>query len=223
MMIYGWISGKTNLSGSIAGGIIAFTIYIEVGLPVLVYFLAFFLVGSLASKWQYQKKLSLDLAQENKGRRTAVHAFCNAGAALLFAQLTLLGYSNSIVHFSIACVFAAATSDTLSSELGNVLGSRHINILTLKPYQRGSDGAISMEGTLAGLAGSLLIALLYFLFTGGWFQGLLVLLIGLMANFFDSVLGVSLQRKGKINNNMVNLLATLFAGLLGYFFGILFT
>jgi len=222
MMFYGWKTGKTDLSGSLAGGLIAFSIYLGVGWPPLFYFLAFFLLGSLASKWQYQKKLSLDIAQEERGRRTAVHAFCNAGSGAFFSSLTFVGLPIELMHLSVAGVFAAATSDTLSSEMGNMLGSKYINILTLKEDRRGRDGVISWEGSAMGILGSAFIAGIYELIQMDWKGTSIVFFVGVISNLFDSFLGASLQRKGMLNNNTVNLLATFSAGLLGFIFGIIF-
>ena len=41
--------------------------------------LAFFVIGSAATKLGYRKKAAAKLAQEDKGRRGARHALANAG------------------------------------------------------------------------------------------------------------------------------------------------
>ncbi len=220
MMLYGYFSKKTDWTGSLSGGVIAFVIYFGTGLPGLIYFLLFFLLGSLASKWKYSKKFEMGFAQENQGRRTAVHAFCNAGAAAFFAMLILFDIDEELLHLSVACVFSAALSDTFSSEIGNVVGSKYFNVLTLKPDRRGKDGVVSLEGSLAGIMGSFIIALAFLIFNLHWMYFLLIFFSGLMANLLDSILGASLQKKGILNNHLVNLVSTFAAGLIGLTIGI---
>jgi uncharacterized protein (TIGR00297 family) len=103
---------------------------------------------------------------------------------------------------------AAATADTLSSELGTLLGRRFYNVVTFRSDRRGLDGVVSLEGTVAGAIGAGLIALVYA--TGHvWNTELIwILFAGITGNFIDSLLGAILERKGFIGNNAVNFLNT---------------
>ncbi len=113
----------------------------------------------------------------------------------------------------IAACFAAALSDTWSSELGNAHGSRFYEVLSGKPGQRGNDGVVSSEGSLAGLIGSGLIAVLYGLFKE-WGSAVVVIgVAGLVGNVTDSLLGATLERQGRLGNHAVNFLATLAGAL----------
>ncbi len=108
---------------------------------------------------------------------------------------------------------ASATADTLSSEMGNIYGKRFVNILTFKLDKRGLDGVISLEGTLFGAVGAVIVGLVF-----GLSQHLPVLigqvaLAGIFGNVVDSVLGASLQRKGYMTNDTVNFANTLAAAL----------
>ena len=91
-----------------------------------------------------------------------------------------------------------------------------MNILTLKPDTKGLDGVVSIEGTLAGLAGSVLIALIYCLGFGWGIFALLVIISGTAGNLFDSLIGAGLERRGYIGNDLVNFLNTVFAALAAY-------
>jgi len=117
----------------------------------------------------------------------------------------------------LASSLAAATSDTLSSELGNVYGRKYIDILSFKKGKRGQDGVISLEGTLIGLIGAFVIALCYAI-SQGFDYALLITLAGFSGNLLDSVLGASLQRRKWLNNHTVNLCNTIFAALMAGFF-----
>ncbi len=110
--------------------------------------------------------------------------------------------------------FAAALSDTMSSEIGQLSGRRTVLITTWAPVPPGIDGGVSLTGTLAGLAGALLVAVL------GWAVGFyavpgiaFVTLAGLLGTLADSVAGATLERRGLLDNHAVNLLNTLVGAL----------
>lgn len=220
-MVY---SARTNkLTGPAAwtGGALGLLIFggsgwVGIGLLAL-----FFGLGSAASRWKVADKQRLGLAEANKGRRTAGQVLANAGVAGLLG-LTAWVYAAAapLAPLMLAGSFAAATADTLASELGNVYGRRYYNVLTWRPDVRGENGVVSLEGTGLGLAGSALIAGAYCACYGwgpafGW-----LVLAGTAGNFADSLLGATLERRQLVANNTVNLLNTLVgaavAGLLGW-------
>ncbi len=48
--------------------------------------------------------------------------------------------------------FVSKLSDTVSSEIGKAYGRSTYLITTLQPVPRGTEGAVSLEGTAAGVA-----------------------------------------------------------------------
>ena len=111
-------------------------------------------------------------------------------------------------------------ADTLSSELGMVYGRRHYNILTWKPDEKGQDGVVSFEGLLIGIAGSVVIAIIYIPGQPVSQSGssrvislLIIVLAGTLGNLADSLLGAFFERQGRLSNNIVNLLNTLTGAL----------
>jgi uncharacterized protein (TIGR00297 family) len=170
-------------------------------------------------------KRRLGLAEENKGRRTAGQVLANAGGAGMLGLLAWLAPATApLAGLMLAGSFAAATADTLSSELGNVYGRRYYNILTLRPDTRGLNGVVSLEGTALGLAGTAVLAAVYCLGSGSsWAAFGALLVAGTAGNLMDSVLGATVERRGWLGNNAVNFLNTLtgalVAGGLGYWLG----
>lgn len=219
--ILSFLAKKIDAWGSVVGGFIAYAIFLGGSWGGLLLLFTFFVLGSLASSWKYQYKYSKGLAEKNKGQRTAVNAYSNGGIAALCGILGAIFPENNIYPIMLAGSLAAATSDTLSSELGNVYGRKFINILNLKPGVRGQDGVISLEGTLIGLLGSAVIGLSYGATTGHYAEILPIVLAGFSGNIMDSILGASAQRWGWLDNHGVNLLNTLFAALCagGYYMG----
>ncbi|WP_197076817.1 DUF92 domain-containing protein [Hymenobacter terrenus] len=213
-MFYSWRANKLTPNAVWTGGGLGLLIYLGAGFTGLALLALFFGLGTAASGWRVADKRRLGLAEANKGRRTAGQVLANAGVAGL---LGLLGWQYPqvapICQLMLAGSFAAATADTLSSELGNVYGRRYYNIITLKPDTRGLDGVISLEGTLLGLAGSTVLASAYCL-SFGWVPAFWwLLLAGTVGNLSDSILGATLERRHYLANDAVNFFNTLIGAL----------
>jgi uncharacterized protein (TIGR00297 family) len=200
---------KLTLAGAATGAIVGLLMYKGAGLTGLIILAAFFISASWATKWQLAKKVAIGAAEENKGRRTAGQVLANGGvSALLGAATWFFPEYTSVITLMIAGSFAAATADTLSSELGMVYGRRFYNILTFKKEEPGPDGVVSIEGTLIGLVGAILIATVYSIGFGWGIGFCWICLAGFTGNLVDSILGATLERKGWIGNNVVNFLNT---------------
>lgn len=200
---------KLTLAGAITGAIVGALMYKGAGLTGLLILTTFFISAIWATKWQVAKKAAIGAAEENKGRRTAGQVLANGGVAALLGALSWWQPTYSpVFNLMMAGSFAAATADTLSSELGMVYGRRFYNILSFKKDQRGLDGVVSLEGTLIGLVGAILIAIVYSVGFGWSLSFCWIILAGFTGNLVDSVLGASVERKGLIGNNWVNFLNT---------------
>lgn len=213
-MGYSARAGKLTPAAVWTGGGLGLLIFLGSGFAGLALLALFFGLGTAASGWRVADKRRLGLAEENRGRRTAGQVVANAGVAGL---LGLLAWQLP-AHAPLACLmlaggFAAATADTLASELGNVYGRRYYNILTLRSDARGLNGVVSLEGTALGLAGTAALAAVYCL-GFGWGPAFSWLLVaGTAGNLMDSVLGAMLERRGYLSNNAVNFLNTLTGAL----------
>ncbi|MCB2408965.1 DUF92 domain-containing protein [Hymenobacter lucidus] len=208
-MVWSVRAGKLTWAGALTGGLLGVLIFLGAGFWGVGLLALFFLLGTLASAWKVAEKRRLGVAEENKGRRTAGQALSNAGVAALCGLLAWAFPEHSgLFQLMLAGSFAAATADTLSSELGNIYGRRYYNAWTFKPDTRGLNGVISLEGTLLGLAGSTLIAAVYCLGVG-WHRGFFWLLVaGTVGNLADSLLGATVERRHYVSNNAVNTLNT---------------
>ena len=206
---------KLTLIAAITGGIIASLIFLSSGFTGITMMAVFFILGSAATSWQLKTKQQQGLAEENKGTRTTVQVIANAGVAALLSICALIYPSDeTIINITIAATFASATADTLSSELGNVYGRKFFNIITFKKDQKGLNGVISLEGTLFGIAGSIVIATIYIIGFQQTIRELLFIIIaGTVGNVADSIIGATLERKGLLKNDAVNFINTLIAAL----------
>ena len=115
----------------------------------------------------------------------------------------------------LVAALAEATADTLSSELGEVLGGQPFLITTGQRVLPGTDGAVSLAGTLAGTMGACAVLLATAATIGLRPRAAIAAGAGALGGlFFDSLLGATLERRGWLNNDAVNFLSTLAAASL---------
>jgi uncharacterized protein (TIGR00297 family) len=207
--------GMVSRGGALGGFLVGTIIYICLG-PQGFAVLALFVVGgSLLTRLGYARKRHAGTAEAGGGRRGARNAIANAGVAVLCALLAAL---TSIDAFAAAFVasLGAAFADTAESEVGQLYGRAPRLITTFTTVQPGTDGAISLPGTLAGIAAaSLTAALGSALGLVGSAPMLLVALAAFLGTVVDSVVGALAPRFG---NELTNVLCTLVAAVLTLFF-----
>jgi uncharacterized protein (TIGR00297 family) len=203
---------KLTIGGAITGGIIALLIQYGAGSMNVILLATYFILAIVATNWKRKEKQQL--RKEETTKRDAWQVLANGGIAGLCGLAALMfPYNLPLYIFLLAASLSSALADTLSSELGTIYGKYFVNILTLKKDKKGLDGVVSFEGTLIGIAGSLVIALLYSVVSGWTYYSTIIVIAGTIGNIADSVLGASLERKRMIGNNTVNFLNTLIASL----------
>ncbi len=122
----------------------------------------------------------------------------------------LAGHVAPVVFlFAFAGSVATAMSDTLSSEIGSVFETPRL-ITTLEPVEPGTDGGVTWQGELAGLAGAAIVAgISYLLFPEVDATGAAIIVAaGFVGMTVDSLLGATLEGT-VLGNQGVNFLATL--------------
>jgi uncharacterized protein (TIGR00297 family) len=208
--------GMVSAGGALGGLVVGTAIFYCLG-PQGFAVLALFVVGgSLLTRLGYERKHHAGTAEAAGGRRGARNALANSGIAVACALLAAL---TSVEIFAAAFVAAvgAAFADTAESEVGQLYGRAPRLITTMRRVPAGTDGAITLPGTLAGLAAAALTAAL------GYVVGLLVgpapmlfvALAGFLGTVVDSLVGALLPRVG---NEITNVLCTLVAALLALVF-----
>ena len=150
---------------------------------------------------------------EGKHGRTASQVAANLGAGVI--AWALLHRANlTVAQTAMTAALAETAADTLASELGQLAQAPPRMLLTGKPADPGTDGAVSVPGTLAGVAGAALVVLTArWCFALPWAAVLVAFVSGVFGLFFDSLLGQLLERRGVLHNDAVNFLSTLAAAL----------
>jgi uncharacterized protein (TIGR00297 family) len=174
--------------------------------------LALFLLTFSATRFGRSKKAQLGVAEDKHGRNAAQVA-ANLGVAGL-AAAAALSFPSLGPWYAVAvtAALAEATADTLASELGEVLGGQPFMVTTFGRVPPGTDGAVSLAGTVAGTCAAVVVVLVAVLALGLSPGKALCAGLGAIAGFFvDSLLGATAERRGWLNNDAVNFLSTLAA------------
>lgn len=189
----------------------------------------YFLVGSGVTRIGMAQKEAQGIAEKRSGARgpenvwgsALTGALCALGVGILNSGFVLANSQSLIPSFQFLLLlgyvasFSTKLSDTCASEVGKAYGKSTFLITTLQPVPRGTEGAISVEGTLAGVGGSIAIALV------AWGVGLINLLgivwcvlAAFVATNLESVIGATLQSKYTwLTNEVVNILNTLIGAI----------
>jgi len=168
LALAGYFLRSVSFSGAIGGWLLGTILILGAGWPLYVALLAFFIIGTATTKLGYGRKARAGLAQEAGGRRGFSHAFSNVGVAAICAVAVsrvargpLAASEMEVLPlFMGIAALATAAADTTASEIGQLLGKRAFLPLTLRRVPVGTEGAISVEGTLAGLIAGFVVALL---------------------------------------------------------------
>lgn len=198
--------------GALAGAVIAFILIVAGGLWAFVPLIAVFVVTLLATRWRAERKRSIGIA-ERSGGRNAGQVIANLGAAGLcgLAAVVFPRYSGSLLLGAMA-VLAEAAADTVSSEAGQAVAAEPRLILGLARAPVGTNGAISLEGTFAGCIAASLVAWTATLCgVMAWRWAPIIAAAGAAGMLFDSVLGAGFENRGKMGNDAVNFVSTVFA------------
>lgn len=212
---------QITLSGAMAGFLLGVAVYMGYGYKSFLILFSFFVLGAMATRLGYARKLERGIAERRKGARSWQEAVANISPAAFFSVLVITTPYQKAFLMAMVAALAEAAGDTVASEIGKWLSARAYLITNLQPVRAGEDGGVSLPGTAAGFGASALVVILAWRL--GMFQGwsiLMTLAAAWAGNVTDSFLGAALERRGLVTNGFVNFLGSGFAGALALAWGL---
>jgi uncharacterized protein (TIGR00297 family) len=190
-------------SGALAGAVVAF-IFASRDLRIFWALLVVFVLTLAATRVRSSYKQQLRIAEDKKGR-SASQVMANLG----IAGVVLASSSASLSIILALAAMAELAADTTSSELGTAFPGKTVLITNWKTVSPGTNGGISIAGSLAGAFAGVIVAVCALaLHMTGLPEAALIVAAGSLGMLADSVLGATLERRGYLNNDLVNLVST---------------
>jgi uncharacterized protein (TIGR00297 family) len=241
LLTIGWIAPKKLLTpaGLLHGWLLGVLVWGSLGWQGYVVVLCYFLVGSAVTRIGMGQKEAAGIAEKRSGARGPENVWGSALTgtlcALGIAIVTTLSHFQvqiengswivSLLLLGFVASFSTKLSDTCASEVGKAYGKRTFLITTLQPVARGTEGAVSLEGTLAGVVGSAAIAFV------AWGVSLIDVLgvfwcfiAAFIATNIESLIGATLQTKiAWMTNEVVNILNTLIGAIVAILLALIWT
>ena len=180
--------GSLSVGGALAAMLLGGAVLYTRGgwwlLPLFVFFLSSTLIGKLLPV------SSVASDAKDKQTRDAVQVLCNGA---VYGAVAVAGGPPLLLLSALA----VATSDTWASEIGRYFRNPTYDIIGTERIPPGVSGGISFSGTIGGIAGAAVIALLGFWLVRGFVfdDYLLVTTFGTIGMLVDSVLGSVLQAR----------------------------
>lgn len=206
----------TGIAAAVGTGLIIGVL----GHPSWLFVLLVYMVSSFAAtKYRFDRKLEMGIAEGARGERTWKNVVANgAPPAAIAAVAGILpgAFPPGASGYVFLTAIAVAASDTLASEIG-VLSPRTVLIThPLKRVRPGTDGGVSLLGHAAALTASVYVAVIGYVVLSAVAPStlaasppymLLPVALGFLGCQVDSVMGATLELGGKITKGWVNFLS----------------
>jgi len=172
---------------------------------------AFTLLGFAVTRFRFHIKESRGLQEGVRGERTYRNVLANGLVPALVAIVAFAAGAQGSTLAAIAYIssVAVAAADTTASELG-VLSERTYMITTWERVPPGTNGGVSLNGTLWCILASAVASYVGWLVIMNRPFDLLVLIpaaMGVVGCMVDSVIGATLENRGLVGKLQVNFIA----------------
>ncbi|OMO92578.1 hypothetical protein COLO4_17478 [Corchorus olitorius] len=203
-----------SLSGICAAFLLGTLTWRAFGSPGFLLVASYFVIGTAVTKVKMAQKEAQGVAEKRKGRRGPGSVIGSSAAGCICAFLMIYGIGGEaftqLWRLGFVASYCTKLSDTASSEIGKAYGKTTYLVTNFQIVPRGTEGAVSVEGTLAGLVASILLASI------GCFMGeinvpeaVICVIASQIANLGESIIGAEFQGKEGfrwLNNDAVNII-----------------
>ena len=212
-----WL-GSAGILGTILWGCLSWQGWMSV--------VIYLLFGSLVTKIGFKFKKEQGIAEKRGGRRGPENGWGSAATGIFLDIMTKFNAAN-VVMFKVgfAASFAAKLADTFGSEIGKRFGKDTYLITSFKRVKRGTEGGISIEGTLASILGSIFMSfiMLRLSIISKKYHFIVVVVSGFLSTLSESIIGAKYQNKYKLSNELVNAIQTSIGSVFDIFALILYS
>lgn len=205
--------GSLNFSGAVAAfavGLFSLCASFRFGGVLIIFYLS----STKATRFRADIKARVEDGHDGpSGNRDAGQVLASSGPAVIASLVYWYLYrydspissilpDRSALNLFVMLFFAACSGDTFASELGSVLGSgAEKPFLIISPGRivpRGTNGGVTVAGTIASGVGGFVIGLSYYAMGPDWGLDQLALVLvgtlgGFIGSFLDSVIGSFFQ------------------------------
>ena len=231
-----------TFTGALASIFVGYTVGVFSSIEWLILLIAFTFVGLAVTRMDINEKNKHGLQEGNFGERSHKNVLGVGVPACIFAFLygvVLYGINHGMIDMpykatelaltvGFITTLTVAAADTVASEIG-IRDKKVWLITTFERVKRGTNGGVSVLGTVASVAASAFTAVV------GWlliFKGidvyiLIPIAMGVVGNVFDSVLGATIEKSGRVSKFVNNSVSAMVGAALGvllvfYFKGVIF-
>lgn len=210
-------AGALTLRAGLVAAVFGTIIVTLVGFAYLALLVLFVVASVLATRYALDEKKRRNVQEGTEGERGVSNVLAHIVVPTALAVTVLLPgppLTVPVLSTLYAAALAFGGSDTFASEFG-VLQGRAVSILTFRPVPAGTNGGISVLGTVWAAVGALTTGVVGFALFDGFHVPVgpalrwiaVVSLAGFGACQVDSVLGETLENRGYLSKGGTNFLS----------------
>ncbi len=201
-----------DVSGLFSAALIGIILIVFADVRWFLIMLTFFIIGAAATRYRYDYKASIGVAESHGGVRGYFNVFANGLVGT--AASILYGVTGDPVFIALFLgSVASAASDTVASEIGMTGGTPYL-ITTFRKVPRGTNGGVTLRGEVVAVAAAVIVAAVaYAMGVADLWMVAVTIFAGFVGTNIDSLVGATLENRGVFGNSGTNLLATFFGGI----------